>query len=97
MQNLLSIANCANLSKIEENIVVYLAGYLVKRSLSKFPCRDFQHLLISDEFNDQDDGLLRPSQLLIDFVTEMGKVFRLSAPGIVHREKNQRKVVFKSE
>lgn len=103
MLDLLAISNAPNMSLAEENIVVYLAGYLVRKVTKKFSCPDCKDQLVSHSAPSTsaqwtflskkqyshlaEGGLYRPSEDLVAMVTEMEAIFRTSVPGIIHGDK----------
>jgi hypothetical protein len=81
-------------SVVEGNIIVYLAGYLVRKALKKFPgCSSCVETIVSTESKlsistlflnaklyDDSCHLLRPTSPVIEFVSRLEKVFRNLTP-----------------
>jgi hypothetical protein len=92
-EELLNVAMCPpSLTLVEDNIIMYLSGYVAKRALAKFPCDDCSTLLTSDPVDisasifmnfklyDSSCNLTYPSHSMFTLISDLEKHFRLSIP-----------------
>lgn len=111
MTDLLSIANAPHFSIEEDNIVVYIAGYLARKAANKYPCTGCKQQLLSilsgtgekfTFFNRKqyshltEGGLSTPSEALINFATELETIFRVTIPGVIHSDKVRGKLFLRA-
>ena len=97
------------LCQVEQNIVVYLAGYLAKKAMKKYNCHScetlwqntdpssagYTHLKNKQYSHLIDGGLFMPSSLLVSFVSVLEITFRSEIPEIIHNGKIREKFITK--
>ena len=92
-----------NMTPQEGNIIVYLAGYIGKKAISKFKCSDCVSIwrkpdaassstlyafIDNKQYSDLTvGGLFYPSSVLVKFVTCLESVFREQVPIAIHGSK----------
>lgn len=77
-----------SLSLVENNIIMYLSGYVVKKALHKYPCNDCavvmksspetipSSVFIQKKLYDDDCNLTYPTQPVVSFISNLEKHFR---------------------
>ena len=103
-QDLAAVSNMPpNVTPQEGNIIVYLAGYVGRKAVLKFKCKDCRALWKKHDESSHSDlytfinnkqyddltvgGLFYPSTVLVDFITCLESVFREQVPLAIHRPK----------
>ena len=110
--DLLTVSRASpELNLSEENIIVYLAGYLIRKTLKKFPCHKCEALWCQTGQADgkqltflnvkqynwlQGGGLVTPTEEMQACVSDMEILFREQSSFISHTDKIRTKFVTKS-
>ena len=79
----------------EEGVLAYIAGYLLKKSKSRFsncqncnfneaiPNHDMYKFLLKKQYNNINGGLQFPNQLFFNFVSDLENIFRINISSVI--------------